>query len=159
MNYVKKLLDQAKQATGALNENQLASKLGLPSQRISDYYKGSRAPDKFACLKISEALNMPLSEVIATVELDSEKDEKKREEWRKYYKSIGGFAASFMLIVFAIVTFIVTVPVVQAKETMTYDAGKPVIQIMRSLAGKIRAAISAVLNRIASAFLPPCFSG
>ena len=108
MGNIKKLLDEAKQKLKIESDYALAKALNLPKQRISEYYKGINAPNKHACLKIAEALNMELGEVISQVELDAEKDEKKREDWRRYYKSIGGFAASFMLIVFAIVTFIVT---------------------------------------------------
>lgn len=102
---------------------------------------------------------LPLAEVIYAIELDAEKDEKRREEWRRYYKSIGGYAASFMLVVFAFVTFIVKTPNVSAKESMTYDKSIPRNTNYAFLRAKIKAAISIVLNMLSSAFQRFCFSG
>lgn len=108
MENVKKLLDAAKAATGAETDYRLAKNLDLPDQRISDYYKGKRIPDEFACLKIAEALDMPLANVIAAVKAEAEKDEKRREEWRNYLKKLGGVAASVALAVCASVIFEMT---------------------------------------------------
>lgn len=94
MENITKLLDQTKQVFGVDTDYALAKALDLPTQRISDYYKGTRAPDEFACLKIAQALGKPLDTVIATVKASSEKDEKRREVWENYMKRLGGFAAS-----------------------------------------------------------------
>lgn len=110
METVKNLLDEVKAKHNVKNDIGLAKLLDIPTQRISDYYKSIRSPDEFACLKISEYLGKPLAEVIATVKADTEKDEKRRNEWVKVLKRLGGVAASFMMIVFAFVTFIVTYP-------------------------------------------------
>jgi hypothetical protein len=110
MENVKKLLDEVKEKAGITSDYALAKTLELPSPRICDYYKGNRAPDEFACLKISEYLGKPLAEVIATVKADTEKNEKRRNEWVKMLKRLGGVAASFMMIAFSFVTFIVTYP-------------------------------------------------
>lgn len=131
MENVKKLLDGCKKIAGIESDYALAKTLDLPTQRISDYYKGRSAPDAFACLRISEVLGKPLDEVITAVKLDTEKDEKRRSAWERHYKSIGGIAASFMLIVFAFVTLIVTYPPqaqAQQGSELVKSAG---IQIMR----------------------------
>lgn len=159
MKTIKQLLDETKAIKGIASDYALAKELDVSTQRISEFNKGKAFPNEYACLRIAAALGRPLDEVMASVRIEAEKDEKRREEWRKYYKSIGGFAASFMLIVFALVTFIVTVPVVQAKESTTYDASLPRNTNYAFFRKKIRAAIVAVLHRIASAFPPPCFSG
>lgn len=110
MENVRKLLDACKKKAEITSHYALAKTLDLPNQRIYDYYEGRRSPDEFACLRISEVLGKPLDEVITAVKLDTEKDEKRRSAWERHYKSIGGIAASFMLIVFAFVTLIVTYP-------------------------------------------------
>jgi len=110
MGNVTKLLDDVKRISSIESDYALAKTLELPTQRISDYYKGRRAPDEFACLRISEVLGKPLDEVITAVKLDTEKDEKRRSAWARHYKQIGGIAASFMLVTFVFVTFIVTYP-------------------------------------------------
>lgn len=93
MENVKKLLDEVKQRVGIESDYALAKVLEIRKQRTHDYYKGVRRPDAFVCLRISEILDRPLSEVIAAVELDAEKDEKRRSAWERYYKGIGGIAA------------------------------------------------------------------
>lgn len=110
MENVTKLLDEVKTRAGVETDYALAKTLELPTQRISDYYKGRRAPDEFACLQIATILGKTLDEVITAVKLDTVKNEKRRLAWRQHYKSIGGLAASFMLVAFAFVTMIVTSP-------------------------------------------------
>jgi transcriptional regulator with XRE-family HTH domain len=92
---IKELLDETKNALGISSDGELARKLGVSKQAMSNYYNGERAPDEFACLKIAQATGKPLGEVIATVKAESEKDEKRREAWENYMKRLGGLAASF----------------------------------------------------------------
>lgn len=94
MENITNLLDAIKLANGVETDYALAKILDLPRARICNYYKGTRAPDEFACLKIAQALGKPLDTVIATVKASSEKDEKRREVWENYMKRLGGFAAS-----------------------------------------------------------------
>ena len=123
MENIKRLLDEVKKAKGVGSDYALAKTLDLPKQRISDYYKGKTSPDKFACMKIAESLGKPLADVIYAVELDAEKDEARREAWKRYYKSIGGMAASAMLVGLSVVTFFVT-PEVQAQERQGFESSK-----------------------------------
>lgn len=113
MENTRKLLDEAKAKSGIQSDYALAKILGIPKQRVCDYYKARRAPDQYACMKLSEVTGRPLAEVIAAVEIDAEKDEERREAWKRYYKRLGGMAASFMpfvLMALVGVTFFVTSP-------------------------------------------------
>lgn len=149
MDNVRKLLDECKKKAGVESDYALAKTLELPSPRICDYYKGRRAPDEFACLRISEVLGKPLDVVITAVKLDTEKDEKRRLAWERHFRSIGQIAASFMLCAFAFVTLIVTEPA-QAQENRGFECCKTVgIQIIRSHRRHFAAPISA------SSFAPP----
>lgn len=109
---IENLLDQTKHALSIKTDGQLARALGVSKQSVSDYYNGHRAPDDYACLKISEALDKPLDTIIATVKAATEKDETRREAWENYMKRLGGIAASIvfalLLGVLSIVTTIVT---------------------------------------------------
>ena len=105
---INELLDAVKNAKGISTDYALAKTLGLQRARICDYYKGTRAPDEFACLKIADALGMPLDSVIATVKAESEKDETRREAWENYMKRLGGVAASFLVGILCVVTLSVT---------------------------------------------------
>lgn len=137
---INELLDATKHAKSIKSDGELARMLGVSKQAVSRYYLGERAPDEFACLKIADATGMPLATVIATVKAASEKDETRREAWENYMKRLGGVAASFMAGILCIVTLIVTSPYAQAKESMTYSAEMPVIQIMRDFQRAIEAA-------------------
>ena len=128
---IAEMLDAAKHAKGVETDYALAKSLGLPKQRVSDYYKGKTAPDEFACMQIAIAIGKPLDEVIAAVKVETEKDEKRREAWENYMKRLGGMAASFMAVAFSLVTFIVTSPSADACESKAYDVGISRIQIMR----------------------------
>ncbi len=108
MDNVQKLLDEVKRIKGIKSDYALAKSLELPTQRISDYYKTKTMPDDYACMKIAEALEKPLAEVIAIVRIEVEKDEKRREAWRKYYKSLGSVAASIIMTIAFMATMIVT---------------------------------------------------
>ena len=125
MEKIIKLLDAVKHAKGIESKYELAKTLDLPTQRISDYYNGTRAPDEFACLKIAEALGKPLNEIIATVKAASEKDEKRREVWESYIKSIGGLAASLASVFLVFVTLIVTSPKAEAAPLLALEHSKP----------------------------------
>lgn len=125
MENVKKLLDAVKQREGIETDYGLAKTLDLPTQRISDYYKGRRTPDEFACLQIAQALGKPLAEVIAAVKIDTEKDEKRRSAWEKYYKQLGGVAASVIFAVLLNVTLIVT-PVEASPAPLLEHIGKEI---------------------------------
>lgn len=121
MENIKKLLDAVKKAKGIESDYALAKALDLPKQRISDYYKGKTSPDKYACMKIAESLSKPLADIIYAVELDAEKDESRKEAWRRYYKSIGGIAASVALTFFFAVNLIVTPTPAEAAPILKVD--------------------------------------
>lgn len=108
METIKSLLERCKEVTGAENKNQLAAKTGIKSQRISDYYNETRSPDEYDCLLIAKTLGMELSAVLAIARIEAEKDETRKEAWKGYLKSIGGYAASLILGFFFVVTLIVT---------------------------------------------------
>ena len=123
MENLKSLLDSAKEKLGVETDYALAKRLGLPRARICDYYKGTRAPDEFACLKIAEALGKPLDTIIATVKASSEKDESRRLVWENYMKRLGGIAASIAVSVLVCGTIIVHSPNAEAAPRLVLATG------------------------------------
>lgn len=95
---ISELLDSVKAQNGLKTDGELARMLDVDKRRVSDYYSGHRAPDEYACLKISEITGIPLATVIATVKSETEKDENRRKVWSDYMKSLGGLAASFAVV-------------------------------------------------------------
>lgn len=121
MTKVIELLDAVKAAKNAQTDYALAKALELHRWLISDYYAGKRTPNEYACMQIAKAINMPLDLVTATIRMEAEKDEKRRNAWREYYKSIGGLAASIMIFVLASVTLIVTTTPPALAKSATYE--------------------------------------
>jgi len=83
MEMTRELLNQAKRQLNVTSDYALAKALNLPTQRISDYYNSVRVPDAWACLCIANALNRDFLDIMAIVRIDVEKDELRREAWRK----------------------------------------------------------------------------
>jgi transcriptional regulator with XRE-family HTH domain len=76
-----------------------AKKLGVNDQTARNWTSGRSLPDAYGCLRIAEALNLPLEQVVADIEREREKDEARRKDWetlaRKYAASvlIAGYTA------------------------------------------------------------------
>ena len=121
METIRTLLDAAKAATNTDSDYGLAKALKLTKQQVSEYYKGKVIPSEFACLQIAKTLGRNYEEVQAIVRIEAEKDESRRQAWRDYYKSIGGLAASIMLMFFFAVTLIVTPTPAEASNSKVSD--------------------------------------
>ena len=144
MENVKKLLDAAKAATCSETDYKLAKSLGIPNARICDYYKGRRVPDEFACLKIAEALDLPLSQVIATVKAEAEKDEKRREAWGNYLKKLGGVAATVTALLFAPVILNMSAGRAEAAQNQDSDGGMICIMSIVAWFRKVKAQLGRI---------------
>lgn len=147
---IRELLDAVKNAYDIKTDGELARKLDVDKRRISAYYNGDRVPDEFACLKIAQALGKPLDTIIATVKATSEKDEKRREVWENYMKRIGGMAASFVAVVFLLVTAIVTSPRAEASALQGFGASEPVtvcIMLIRKLISQVKAVLRRIVQK------------
>lgn len=115
------LLDEVKRKNGLTSDGELGRKLDVDKRRVSDYRQGIRTPDDITCLKIAEAIDKPLDTIIAIVNAATEKDEKRREVWENYMKRLGGIAASFATVFFALVISIVTPGNAQASNGKDFD--------------------------------------
>lgn len=147
MKTVKNLLDEIKAKTGLASDYALAKTLDLPTQRISDYYKGTRTPDEFACLKIAEALGTHLETIIATVKATSEKDEKRREVWENYMKRLGGIAAGFASVFLSLVISIVTSGNAEASPIKGF-ASLAISNVLYYVKSKLKLQVKAILRRV-----------
>jgi hypothetical protein len=123
MENVKKLLDEAKAATGSATDYALAKSLAIPNARVCDYYKGRRIPDEFACLQIAQATGRSFEEVTALVKVEAEKNETRREAWRKRLVQLGGIAATVAALLFAPVILNMSDGQAEAAETQGSEVG------------------------------------
>lgn len=97
---INKLLDEAIEALGVENDNQLAVALGILNNRISDYRKGHRKPDAYAATRLALAVGRDPLAVIAEIEAAAAKTERRRSFWRDFLSSAArstGKAAAALL--------------------------------------------------------------
>ena len=131
------VLDQIKQSNNIETNTELASLLDINFRRIGEYYKG-REPMDDDYPKIAMASGRRVDELQAIVKLAST-NEKSREVWTKYYKSIGGIAAGFVMDIFMTVTFFLTPTPAQAAPVLETQAGQFVLcKLFERLASKAR---------------------
>lgn len=104
-------LDAAAKATKSLTDYQLAKRLGLSNARISDYRKGHRRPDEYACTRIAVALGVDPAIVIAEIAVEWEKNEERRRWWSDFLRYFGKASAIGGMLV---LIYIVSSPVAQA---------------------------------------------
>ena len=133
------LLEAAKKKQGCANENALAVRLGMDRQKLNNYKFGTK-PSNENLLILCEAAEMDFTKTLTAIESEFATTEEAKKRWDNQMKRLGGVAASFMAGILLIVTMIVTSPDLQAKESRTYSAEMPVIQIMRDFRRVIEAA-------------------
>jgi len=75
------LLEQVRTKLEGATDYAIGKKLGILRQRVSDYRKGDRQADAYACLRFAEVLERDPLEVIALVEADAAKTDERRAFW------------------------------------------------------------------------------
>jgi len=88
-------IEEAKIKLDIQSDYGLAKWLGITDSAISHYKTGKRTIDDYTAARIAEALEIDPMEVIAAANAEREKDEKRREFWRKIFANC--VAASFFL--------------------------------------------------------------
>lgn len=85
----KELLLEVKVELGIKSDYALAQALDIPRQRISDYMSGRLQPDTYALMQIAMKLKRDPIAVIAEVEAENAKTEKKKDFWRSFLRPVG----------------------------------------------------------------------
>lgn len=80
-------LDDVKQRLEIKSDYELAKFLKVPRGTISRYQGKQRVIDDYTAAKIAEALGINPMEVIAAANAEREKDEKRKDYWRKVFAS------------------------------------------------------------------------
>lgn len=74
-------VDALKPLTGTGSLYAVAKLMAVSEPALHRYWKGQRYFDEYACLRVSELLNIPIKRVLADVALERETDPAKREVW------------------------------------------------------------------------------
>lgn len=88
MSQTQQLIEEVRRKLDGATDYKIAQVLDLPRQRLSDFVKGDREADTYACAKIAEILDRDPLEVIAQVEAEAARTEKKREYWRSFFSGL-----------------------------------------------------------------------
>jgi len=83
MNNTITLLDKAKGLCSPQTDYELAKRLGISPQRISNCRRGKATLDNEAAFKLAKLLRLPATDVVAYFEEDRAKDPHKKEFWRQ----------------------------------------------------------------------------
>lgn len=88
MSKAKELLIECKIRLGVKTDYKLAQALQIHRGIVSDYMSGKRVPDAFACVQMALVLQRDPAEIIAIVESESEKNEKRRTFWLDFLQRV-----------------------------------------------------------------------
>ncbi len=91
------LLEKVRQIEHGASDYKLAQMLDISTQNISAYRKGDRKPDAYACARVAMAAGADPLEVLAAVESELGKDEKRREFWKSFRSGSRQIAAAVVL--------------------------------------------------------------
>ena len=81
MSKAKELLLECKIKLGVQTDYKLAQALELHRGNMSAYMSGKRTPDSYACVRIALILKRDPAQVIAEIEADTAKNEKRKTFW------------------------------------------------------------------------------
>lgn len=88
MSQTQQLIEQVRQKMNGATDYRIAQVLDIPRNVMHYYISGDRAADAYACAKIAEVLDRDPLEVIAQVEAEAARTEKKRQYWRSFFSGL-----------------------------------------------------------------------
>ncbi len=84
MSKAKELLLEYKIKLGIKTDYKLAQALELHRGDLGQYLSGKRTPDAYTCVRIALVLGKDPAEVIAEIELETDKNETRKAFWRTF---------------------------------------------------------------------------
>lgn len=93
-------LNAAKIALDAPTDYALAKAMDVPTQRISDWYKGKAPIHDEGAAKLALVLELPIGEVLADLRSQDAKTDKAREFWRSFLARTRSTALTAALLIF-----------------------------------------------------------
>lgn len=88
MTQTQELIEQVRTKIEGATDYKIAQVLDIPRNVMHYYIAGERAADAYGCAKIAEILERDPLEVIAQVEAEAARTEKKREYWRSFFSGL-----------------------------------------------------------------------
>lgn len=78
------LLEEVRAKLNNATDYRIAKTLQIQTQRVSDYRKGDRQADAYACARFAEVLGRDPLELIAQIEAETARTEAARAYWRSF---------------------------------------------------------------------------
>lgn len=97
METARDLLIACKGVLHVETDYKLAKAMDMHNGLMSDYMAGKRIPDVYACMRIAEILDRDPLEIIALVEAERAKNDKRRAFWHLFLQRAGKRAAAVTL--------------------------------------------------------------
>lgn len=94
----KEIMMEVKIKKGITTDYKLAQALKITTARASDYMKGKRAPNVYTLTQAALILGVDPMRLIAEVEAETEKNEKKRKFWQDFLSHAERTAKFVMLV-------------------------------------------------------------
>lgn len=88
MTQTQQLIEQVRAKMEGATDYKISQALDLPTQRLCDFVKGRREADSYTCARIAEILERDPLEIIAQVEAEAARTEKKRQYWRSFFSGM-----------------------------------------------------------------------
>lgn len=97
MTKTQQYFEQVREKLGDATDYKIAQVLDVSKQNVSEYVRGIREADTYACTKIAMVLEVDPLEVIAQVEAEAARTEKKRAFWQSFFSGLKRTAHVFAL--------------------------------------------------------------
>jgi len=97
MSNAKELLLECKIKLGIKSDYKLAQALEIHTARVSSYMSGKEQPDTYTAVRMALILKRDPTEIIAMIESEKEKNEKKKAFWVDFLAHVRQAAKLYML--------------------------------------------------------------
>ena len=97
MSKAKELLQECMIKHGLKTQYQLAKAMEMNRAVLNDFYREKRVPDEYACVRIAMLLQRDPAEIIAIVQADTEKNEKRKAFWADFLQRVQSSGRLFTL--------------------------------------------------------------
>jgi hypothetical protein len=88
MTQTQELIEQVREKMEGATDYKIAQALDIPRNVMHYMKKGNREADAYTCARIAEVLERDPLEIIAQVEAEAARTEKKRAFWRSFFSGL-----------------------------------------------------------------------
>lgn len=105
---VDEYLNEAKKKLGITSDYAFAKKINISKQTMSSYRNGKRNPDEYMIFKIAEVLEIDAREIIASIKIETERNETRKDYWAEQLQKLKG-GLSRLRIIYIMLNWLVAI--------------------------------------------------